>query len=100
MSDKNNWLKEQLTRIENKVDNTEKTVSQAVTDIALNKQCYHSLYGAFESHKIEKCRNLVNHDNNDHKGLFGKALGYTVAIFTILCGIIAGVWALATYVLK
>ena len=95
---------DRLIRMENKLDNIKDTLADAVTDIALNKQCYHSLYGALESHKVESCAKVANgiteHTKAEHDGMGGKILMYVCAILGGLALIIAGVWALATYVLK
>ncbi len=95
---------DRLIRMENKIDNIKDTLADAVTDIALNKQCYHSLYGALESHKTEECQKVTNgikaHNKDEHDGMGGKILMYICAILGGLAIIIAGVWALATYVLK
>lgn len=95
---------DRLIRMENKIDKINDTLADAVTDIALNKQCYHALYGALETHKVESCvkvaEGIKEHNKDEHDGMGGRILGYVCAIIGALAVIIAGAWALATYVIK
>ena len=99
MADKKNWLKEYLQGIDKKSEETRNVVkdiqatqTDLIRDTQRNWAAYQGLYKEGENHRLNKCGTMVKHEDNDHKGLFGKALGYTVGIFTLLVIIIGSAW--------
>ena len=100
MSEENNWLRDILTGINNKVENIEINQTSMIKDTQKNWDAYKGLYRTIEEHKLAKCTNLVTHENNDHVGLFGKVLGYALSILTIIGMIIAATIYIVSHIIK